>query len=550
MSESQDLKPFSSTAGVLREPHDPAFEADFADLAARFAAKSGGGLSAELSADLALEIVLNEIVEQACQVTRATGAAIVLDRDGEMVCRASSGTTAPELGSRLDTQGGLSGECVRTRRTQWCDDVRTDSRADVEASERLGVRSVVVMPLSRGDALIGVFELFSTQPYAFGVRDERALEALTDHTLSNLEQASRAGEAETVLPGSDMPEIDLQHIRLEDDLLSAIQLPDLNPQPIHPRTTESNKSPEPVRQTMVVQAGDDVAAKSPLPKEVAVKMDSAPPKVAKPQNTKSDSTDESDGEPHYRPANGVPRLAPRFDFLTGALLAATLITAILLGLVMGRHLMLTRAGRRTAANRTAESDRLPNPATEASSNDSANTEGDISRKASSARTSSATATTSSPTANSVSASPSDHVPPGGLVVFQDGKEIFRMPPTKDPGDGSVAQPEQVPASDPDLSPHSRVIAVPPAMAEHALLRRVEPEYPDAAREQRVSGPVVLDLRIGTDGSVDDVQVVSGPALLAQASTDAVRKWKFKPEVVNGSPVEMQTRITLDFSLPR
>jgi hypothetical protein len=55
-------------------------------------------MSPELSAGLALDVVLNEIVEQACAVTSATGAAIILERDGEMVCRASSGVTAPELG--------------------------------------------------------------------------------------------------------------------------------------------------------------------------------------------------------------------------------------------------------------------------------------------------------------------------------------------------------------------------------------------------------------------------------------------------------------------
>ncbi len=169
---SQPLLP--SSAGLLREPPDETkFENDLADLAARFSAQGGGGLPPELSADLALEIVLNEIVEQACLATGATGAAVVLERDGEMVCRATSGPTAPELGSRLDTATGLSGECFKTRHTQWCDDVLLDQRVDVDASGRLGVRSVVVMPLLRGADLVGVIELFSARPYAFGIRDER-----------------------------------------------------------------------------------------------------------------------------------------------------------------------------------------------------------------------------------------------------------------------------------------------------------------------------------------------------------------------------------------
>src|ERR1700739_1564573 len=220
MSGPDPSQSLPSAAGVLREPIEYAkFEVDLADLAVRFAAQSGGGLSPELSADLALEIVLNEIVEQACLATGATGAAIVLERDGEMLCRASSGPTAPELGSRIDTSAGLSGECSKTQRTQWCDDTRSDPRADVEASERLAVRSVVVMPLLRNSKLFGVFELFSARPYAFGVRDERTLEVLADRTLKNLDHATRPLElqaaAQKPMTGSDEPATEAQSIPSE-----------------------------------------------------------------------------------------------------------------------------------------------------------------------------------------------------------------------------------------------------------------------------------------------------------------------------------------------
>src|SRR5208282_125903 len=200
-SEPDPLKAALTSAALLRgQPESVALDADFADLAARFAAHSGGGLSAELSADLALEIVLNEIVEQACLATGATGAAVVLPRDGEMMCRASNGPTAPELGARLDTASGLSGECVKTHRTQRCDDVRVDPRADSEASQRLGVRSVMVMPLLRGEELVGVIELFSSRAYAFGDRDEGTLEVLAARILSNLDRAAKALE-----PASEQP---------------------------------------------------------------------------------------------------------------------------------------------------------------------------------------------------------------------------------------------------------------------------------------------------------------------------------------------------------
>ena len=97
-SEPGPAKAGVSATGALRaQPRNSNFETDLAQLAAVFSAH-GGGVSPELSKNLALEIVLNEIVVQACLSTGATGAAIALERDGEMVCRASNGETAPALG--------------------------------------------------------------------------------------------------------------------------------------------------------------------------------------------------------------------------------------------------------------------------------------------------------------------------------------------------------------------------------------------------------------------------------------------------------------------
>src|SRR5579863_867398 len=181
------------------------FESDLAELAARFSVHGGGSLPADLSTELALDIVLNEIVEQACLATGATGAAVVMERDGEMVCRASSGPTAPELGARFDIASGLSGECMRTGVTQRCDDAQNDPRADATASQRLGLRSALVLPLAGRDGVIGLFEVFSPRANAFGERDERTLEALAVRVMKNLERAAApAGSAAQVLSVTDL----------------------------------------------------------------------------------------------------------------------------------------------------------------------------------------------------------------------------------------------------------------------------------------------------------------------------------------------------------
>ncbi|MFZ0277970.1 MAG: energy transducer TonB [Candidatus Sulfotelmatobacter sp.] len=95
-----------------------------------------------------------------------------------------------------------------------------------------------------------------------------------------------------------------------------------------------------------------------------------------------------------------------------------------------------------------------------------------------------------------------------------------------------------------------VLELPPDVAEASLLHRVEPDYPQEARQQGIQGTVVLSVRIGQNGSVQSATPVSGPPLLAQAATDAVKRWRFKPHLVGGHRAEMQTKITLDFRLPR
>ena len=110
----------SSAAPVLSQDQSNVTEV------ARTLAAHGGGVA---SLDLALDLVLNEVVEQARLATGATGAAIALARASEMVCRATAGADAPDLGVRLETTSGLSGACLQTGEIQQCGD--TDRKSVV-----------------------------------------------------------------------------------------------------------------------------------------------------------------------------------------------------------------------------------------------------------------------------------------------------------------------------------------------------------------------------------------------------------------------------------
>ena len=95
----------------------------------------------------------------------------------------------------------------------------------------------------------------------------------------------------------------------------------------------------------------------------------------------------------------------------------------------------------------------------------------------------------------------------------------------------------------------RVLELSSRAAESSLTHRVEPEYPEEARLQGIQGAVVLEVHIRADGSVEQLKVVSGEPVLADAAMTAVRQWRFKPRLVNGERAEMQTTITLNFRLP-
>lgn len=83
----------------------------------------------------------------------------------------------------------------------------------------------------------------------------------------------------------------------------------------------------------------------------------------------------------------------------------------------------------------------------------------------------------------------------------------------------------------------------------ALIHRVEPEYPEIAKQQGISGTVALEVTVGVDGVVRDVRVISGPKLLIHAALDAVRQWRYAPTLLDGKAIETHVEISLLFHLP-
>jgi TonB family protein len=373
----------------------------------RLLGQHGAGSRSE---DLALDLMLHEIASEACSVTRADGAAIALWQDEEFVCRAASGNHTPDLGSRLAADSGLSGACIQSRALQRCDDTEADPRVDAAACRRLGVRSVVVVPMLRDGGMVGILEAFSPHTHAFTDRDTQTLLTLSRRMLDKM-------------------------------------------------TDSAGK--EPAVDSTLVPGSDDVA--------------------------------------------GAPR-DPWMPVLTVLLVAL----AVILGWMIGYRGW--RSAHPAGLGPVAAKSKLPPAESAILPVSTVPPQPDSSRDLITERT-----RIQEPVS-------------GGLAVYEKGKLIFQEKPRS-------TGPQTVP------------VRISSSAAESLILERVEPQYPRQARLAQIQGPVVLEVSVNEKGGVDDLRAVSGDPGLADAASEAVRQWRFKPYAPRGNALPFQTQITVDFKLP-
>ncbi len=131
-----------------------------------------------------LDEVLQLVAERALAITGADGVAIALAEGNAIVCRASAGNVAPDAGARLDPSSGFSGACLLSGHIVRCDNSENDPRVDALACRHLGARSMVAVPLSARQTVIGLLEAFSGEAYGFNDSDVRSLNLLAELVLS------------------------------------------------------------------------------------------------------------------------------------------------------------------------------------------------------------------------------------------------------------------------------------------------------------------------------------------------------------------------------
>ncbi|MGH9529580.1 MAG: energy transducer TonB, partial [Terriglobales bacterium] len=119
---------------------------------------------------------------------------------------------------------------------------------------------------------------------------------------------------------------------------------------------------------------------------------------------------------------------------------------------------------------------------------------------------------------------------------------------------SIAEQSKLSSKDPAASvlPNktgdSGPTVLPTQAAMARLVQRIEPEYPNAARQQHIQGTVLIDVIVDATGTVEAMSMVSGESQLMAAAEEAVRQWKFQPLMKDGKAEKFESRIAIDFTL--
>jgi TonB family protein len=407
-------------------------------------------------------------------------------KDGAMVCRARSGDTAPALGAQLAAETGISGECLRTGKIQHCMDTENDPLVDVEVCRGLGLRSIAVLPIQGWREINGVLEVFSTQPAAF-----------TEQHIALLQQlAALAERARTAQPhgaSSAAPNLPLKKSRPTGLL------------PASDRFGEVALAFLSTRSRPFVLGAAGLIAVSLL--ALVIWLGWRGP-------------DGTDGKAHTATPSSVN--------------AATVNTATahppdndaLWKANPGRESMLVSIGKTSAGT----------PVKFASQVDAV--AGILVER---------TPVLADATANVAT--------PHDLPGAQTGSHIDSRS-----DETAGAELPSLPADSTNQSVLNGVLSaklslprfsapVSQGVSGGRLLYHVPPVYPAQARQARLEGTVILAAMVMEDGTVRDIKVVEGPPVLAQSAVDAVKTWRYKPYQLDGKPVKIETRITINFKFP-
>ena len=153
--------------------------------------------------------ILNAVAGTARIVSGADGTALAVRTNGVVLCRARNGDIAPEFGAPVNVDSGISGECLRSAMTLVCHDSEEDERVDPDVCRRLGIRSIVVVPLRGSTGMIGILEAFSARPDAFDGEQISSLRTLAEVAEAACERDRDAPPIALAAPPTIIPPVSI-----------------------------------------------------------------------------------------------------------------------------------------------------------------------------------------------------------------------------------------------------------------------------------------------------------------------------------------------------
>jgi len=509
------------------------------------------------------------IAQRAQAFTNASGAAIALSEGvaDEIVCRARSGSSAPDIGASLRVEGSFTGLCIQSGKELRCDDAETDTRVDTGAIRALGIRSMVVTPIREDNRVSGVLAVFAPTPHAFTITHVAVLKTMADQIGALLQKERRAREENALHP--EPP------VTMPKPMAVAPAPP--APVVIKPAASSSasaaaaaparsSSAPAPrVEPFKPLPVAAEVAAPVPFPKReekrVEPRFEPKPEPKSEPVARASFGTlDAVSGEQKKEGGNKlvlvglvVVALAAAgglgFKFLRKSSTAAG--TQQSTQTAQNATPAVPPAAIQPAPATTTDNTGAPNPNTSAPLSKPAVAEKPDTKKPEQSRTTNNAQPNGQPASQA-----SKPVPTPATVALGSGPSRISV------GDGQPAQttPDVAPSlavgggtSSANLSSLAKPVnsAAPSALVRSELvplqvIRKVPPVYPQFARARRLSGPVVVRVTVGKDGKVSNLQFISGPLIFRDAAFDAARQSQYKPAMLNGQPIEQPIDMKMEF----
>lgn len=470
---------------------------------------------------------LERIAEQACLATPATAAAIALKEGEDFICRAACGANAPPLGARLRVDFGLTGLCIRECAVQQCDDAEADSRVDAVACRNLGVRSLLVVPLLQGTRIVGIFEAFSPEAHALSSRDAETLLVLAERVVDRIAPKESSSPASSTL-------------RFPVAVAGTEAAEPLTAEPEIAQISTSGQTSESSGLAAILPSQEGTASD-------ASGAESEEAELISPQEpTRSDSSIQPAALPQGFSSGPLFRTnldsRPVRDWTSTALVVLVVILSVILGWMLGRVSWMHRDLVRSFRSESQASEPPVAPKAQPASAPAA----PVTVEPAATKSDKTQPVSPATPAKTRKAAVTPATPAGGLRVYQDGKVIFQL---QSPPNASGAGPQEVESPAPTLpAPVKTSIALPPDQAGEFLVHRVEPVYPDLARQNHIQGAVVFEVWVGENGWIQQLHVLSGNHELVNAAANAVRAWRFRPYAPQGKPVEFTTQITVNFVL--